>query len=260
MSKPIATRRGFMLATIAAAGLLAAGPAHADGNEPMLTITGELSYLQRIALPPQAVAFVEVRPDGAPDDTPATAGTRMELGGRQVPVAFRLELPRAHLEAARNYSLGGGILVDGQVRWRAEPVALDTSGASFDAGTLLMSPREAGPPAAADGRQALAGEWRIVKVGEHTLGPDANATIGFDADGSFSGRLCNAYRGSYTLDGETIAFGQAAATLMACPEPQGSQERALFSAFESAATYRVAEDGTLALLDGDGRTLMTAKR
>lgn len=260
MSRPIATRRGFMLATIAAAGLLAAGYAHADGDEPMLTITGELSYLQRIALPQDAVAFVEIRPDDTLDDVPATAGTQIELNGRQVPVAFSLELPRAHLDDEKTYHLRGGIMVDGQMRWRTDPLPVDVSGASFDAGTLQMSPHEVEPPAAADGQQALAGEWRIVKVGEHTLAADANATVGFDADGSFSGRLCNAYRGSYTLDGKAIAFGRAAATLMACPEPQASQEQALFAAFESAATYRVAEDGTLALLDGDGKTLMTARR
>lgn len=256
------SRRVFMLTTICAAGLLAAGPAHADGNEPMLTIAGELSYLPRIALPPQAVAFVRISPEGATDDTSATAETRIELDGRQVPVAFSLELPRAHIEDGTSYQLSGGILIDGQARWRTGPVAIDVSAPHFDAGTLMMSQQQEDQQPAAEpaGQEALAGEWRIVRVGQHMLGDDAGATISFDAEGAFSGRLCNSYRGSYIVEGATISLGQAAATLMACPEPQASQERALFSAFESASTYRIGEDGTLALLDNEGQTLMSAQR
>ena len=254
-------RRSFVLATIAAAGFFAAGPAHADGNEPMLKIVGELAYLQRIALPDDAIAIVELKPDDAPDGASVTAESRIRLDGRQVPVAFVLEVPRAHLDPAKHYLLRGGILVEQQMRWLSDPMPVDVAAASIDVGTVRLSPFEVEPPeAAVDGQQALSGEWRIVRVGEHTLGADANATIDFEADGGFSGRLCNAYRGSYTLDGEAIAFGRTAATLMACPEPQGSQERALFSAFESATRFHVAEDGTLALIGADGRTLMTARR
>lgn len=261
MSSAFDARRRLMLATIAAAGLVAAGagPVLADGQEPALTVTGELGYLPRIALPPAAIAVVEIRREDAPDNAAVVAGMRIELGGRQVPVPFELEVPRAHLEPGHGYVLDGSILVDGRVAWRAAPVALDTGAAAANVGTLMMSQpepaqEEAGEP------QAIAGEWRIARIGGQALDADAGATIAFDADGGFSGRLCNAYRGSYKLDGETIAFGQTAATLMACPEPLASQERELFAAFESAASYRVSGNGTLALLDGDGMTLMTAQR
>lgn len=255
------SRRRIMLAALAA-GLLATAPAHADGSEPMLKIAGELTYLQRIALPDEAVAIVELKPDDASDGASVTAESRMELEGRQVPIAFTLEVPRGHLDPAKRYVLRGGILVEQQMRWLSEPLPVDVAASSIDVGAVRLSPFETESPEeeAVDGRQALAGEWRIVRVGGHTLGADARATIGFDADGSFSGRLCNAYRGAYTLDGQAIAFGKVAATLMACPEPQGSQEGALFSAFESVARFEVGEDGTLSLLDADGGTLLTARR
>lgn len=268
MSRPIATRRGFMFAALYASGLcatalLAAGQAFADGDEPMLTVTGELTYRQRIALPPQAVAFVEIRATGDADTAQAVAQSSIDPGGRQVPVAFSIELPRAHLESGTSYQLTGGILVDGQTIWRVvDPVSIEVSTEHFDAGTLMMSQQQQNDePQATEtvGKEALAGEWRIIRVGDDTLGAEANATLNFDADG-FSGRLCNSFRGDYTVDGTTISFGQTAATLMACPDPLGRQEQALFSAFESAASFKITEDGALNLLDNDDEILVSARR
>lgn len=260
MSTTIASRRGFMLASIASAAMLAAGPSRADGIEPVLTITGELTYLQRIALPDDAVAIVEIKPEDAADGDPVTAETRTALDGRQVPVAFTLEVPRAHLEPGTRYVLRGGILVESAMRWLSEPVAVDTAAARVDVGTLRLSPYEAPPPFEIDGKEMLKGEWRLSEIGGLTLADDANATIAFDEAGTFSGKVCNSYRGSFTVDGAGIEFGRAAATLMACPEPLASQEGALFAAFETAKTFRVGQDGTLAVLDGDGKTLIRARR
>lgn len=255
-----ATRRGFLLATLATAGALASLPALADGEEPMLTITGELTYLQRIALPDDAVAVVELKPEDAPDGASVTAETRIALGGRQVPVAFSLEVPRAHLEAGKTYLLRGGILVDERMRWLGEPLPVDTSAASVDAGTIRLSPYEAPAPFEIDGKELLKGDWRIGEVGGQAVPDDIAASITFGEDGMYSGRLCNSYRGPYTLEGATISFGNAAATLMACPEPQATHERALFVAFERAKAWRVGEDGALALLDEGGETLFVARR
>lgn len=261
MSRPIATRRFILLAALGAGGALAAFPALADGAEPMLRITGELVYLQRIALPDDAVAIVELKPADAPDGASVTAEARIALDGRQVPVAFALEVPRGHLAAGTAYALRGGILADSQMRWLSEPVAVDVSGAAVDVGTVRLSPYEAPPPFGIDGKALIAGEWRIEEVGGRPVGDGIAATIAFGEDGVFSGRLCNSFRGAYTLDGAAISFGKAAATLMACPEPQATHERALFAAFERAATWRAEPDGeTLAVRDGDGRTLILARR
>ena len=255
-----ATRRGFLLATLASAGALACLPAWADGEEAMLRITGELTYLQRIALPDDAVAIVELKPDDAPDGASVTAETRIALEGRQVPVAFTLETPRAHIDAGKSYVVRGGILVDSQMRWLSEPVAVDAAAASVDVGTLRLSPYEAPPPFGLDAGAFLEGEWRIEEVGGQQVGEDIAATLAFARDGTFSGRLCNSYRGAYTLDDASLSFGRAAATLMACPEPQATHERALFDAFERAKSWRDGPEDALVILDGDGRTLVFARR
>ena len=266
MSTSFATRRGLIMTTLCAATFLsaglAAGQAYADGDEPMLTITGELTYRQRIALPPQAVAFVEVRTQGADVAAPPVAQTSIDLAGRQVPVAFSIELPRAHLENGTAYQLGGGVRVDGQTNWRViEPVSIETSAEDFDAGMLMMTQQQNEEQQAIEtlGKEALSGEWHIVKVGDDMIGTDAKATLNFAADG-FSGRLCNSFRGDYTVDGTTISFGQTAATLMACPDPLGRQEQALFKAFESAASFKISEDGNLNLVDDKDQILVSAQR
>ena len=249
---------------LAALGVVAALPALADGNEPMLTIRGELTYLQRIALPDNAVAVVELKPDDAPDGASVTAETVIPLEGRQVPVAFALDVPRAHLDGAKTYMLRGAIRVDSQLRWLSDPVAIDTAAATVDVGTLRLSPYEAPAPdeeeAETPAAESIEGEWRIEAVGGQTVGDGIQATIAFNEDGAFSGRLCNSYRGPYKVDGTSISLGNAAATLMACQEPQATLEGALFSAFPQAKSWRIGEDGALTVLDDDGKTLIRARR
>jgi uncharacterized lipoprotein YbaY len=149
--RSLATRRRLMLAAL---GVAAALPALADGNEPMLTIRGELTYLQRIALPGDAVATVEMKPAGAADDASATAGTRIALEGRQVPVAFSLEVPRAHLDAGTAYVLHGAIEVDSRPRWLSGPVEVDTAAASVDVGTIRLSQQQEEPATADEDDEA----------------------------------------------------------------------------------------------------------
>jgi putative lipoprotein len=267
VSRPLATRR-LLLTAMAA---LCALPALADGEEPVLKLRGEMTYLQRIALPENALAIVEVKPDDAPDGASVTAETRIPLRGGQVPVAFALDVPRAHLDASTTYVLRGAILVDSQPRWLSDPVAIDVQAATVDVGTLRLSPYEAPAPTPAPApvveeeeeapaAERIIGEWNIETVGGETVGADIRATIDFGEDGGFSGRLCNAYRGPYKLDGASISFGNAAATLMACPEPQATLERALFAALPQATSWRIGEDGALLVLDGDDATLIRARR
>ena len=83
-------------------------------------------------------------------------------------------------------------------------------------------------------------------------------TLKLGADGTFSGRACNSFGGSYKLDGGALSFGQATSTMMACEEPLMSQERALFDAFEKTTGYDLSDDGSLTLRDENGAALVVA--
>ncbi len=135
------------------AAAVAAPPSVQDAAAGELLLRGALAYRARIALPPEAVAFVELRAG-----TPAAAGAaetgallleqRWATAGRQVPLTFALALPRAAFPAAGGVLLRGGILVDGRPTWISAPVVVDPGVASAELGTLPLQPAPAGAFAA----------------------------------------------------------------------------------------------------------------
>lgn len=66
---------------------------------------------------------------------------------------------------------------------------------------------------------------------------------------------CNRLGGSYTLDGNKLALGQMASTMMACPHGM-DQEQALHAALKKVTQWRV-EGQTLHLLDAAGAPVAT---
>ena len=69
----------------------------------------------------------------------------------------------------------------------------------------------------------------------------------------FSG--CNNLMGSYTLDGNRLALGPLAGTMMACPEPGSSIENAFKAAFAGTLRYAITGD-RLSLTSEGGATLI----
>ncbi len=107
----------------------------ADGDGPMMvkdckldkpmnppaganTVTGTVSYMVRMALPPTAIIQVQLL-DVSLADAPAKvlAEEKITLGDRQVPVAFTLTADPAKIEQNHMYSVSAHILVDGQLRF-----------------------------------------------------------------------------------------------------------------------------------------------
>ncbi len=82
------------------------------------SVTGTVSYLLRIALPPEAVIQVQLQ-DVTLADAPASvlAEEKIVLGERQVPVSFSLRFDRDKIETNHTYSVSARILVDGVLRF-----------------------------------------------------------------------------------------------------------------------------------------------
>ncbi len=118
---------------LALAALLAVGCGAADatvdatGETPMITITGELTYLPRIMLTPGGTATITVN-DVSPQDVaaPVVGETIVELKDRQVPIPFDLAVDPLALDPAggnascNSYSTtyridGASLQVDGQI-------------------------------------------------------------------------------------------------------------------------------------------------
>ena len=109
----------------------------------MVTVTGEATYRERIALPPEAVMTVRIEDVSRADaPAPALAEESYTADGRQVPLAFAVEVPRAALEGAVNTSARVRIEdADGRLMWTTDthtqvtPVAGEDR---IDLGTLVM--------------------------------------------------------------------------------------------------------------------------
>ncbi len=113
-------------------------------------------------------------------------------------------------------------------------------------------------------KSALEGAfWRLTSVAHtdgqlHAVPNSVEATATF-ANGAVSGSGgCNRYTASYTVNNGKLTLGSAAATMMACPEPQAVVEQSLMAALAATRAYTIA-DGQLLWLDAGGQKIATFK-
>jgi len=86
-----------------------------------------------------------------------------------------------------------------------------------------------------------------------------NLTMAFGSDGKVGGSAgCNRYTAMYTLEGQKLTIGPAAATRMMCAKPEGvmEQESQFLKALESVATARFEGD-RLELRGTEGQLAVT---
>lgn len=116
--------------SLAALLLAVAHPAIAE--EDMRTISGQLSYPERIALTPESIAVVEFRTGDAQQ---VQAQTRFSSGGRQVPLPFALQVP-----ADTAGSIRGAIWSAGRPAWVSDSLAIEVGDDPLEVGTLALQP------------------------------------------------------------------------------------------------------------------------
>jgi uncharacterized lipoprotein YbaY len=81
-------------------------------------VTGKVTYLQRIAMPPDAVLVVQLM-DVSRADAPAEMLGEQRVGfeGRQVPIPFEIDYDPARIDQRHSYTIQARILVDGEPRF-----------------------------------------------------------------------------------------------------------------------------------------------
>ena len=144
----------FLPALLACASLAAC---MTDGDETNLmtqasetvTLSGQLSYRERIALLPGSTATVSLE-DVSRADAPSTviASETIELGNRQVPVPFQLAVDDGQLSERSRYSLRATISgPDGALAWTTDtamPVEKGSGDRDFGMITLVSARGSAG--------------------------------------------------------------------------------------------------------------------
>jgi heat shock protein HslJ/uncharacterized lipoprotein YbaY len=163
---PSQLQRNTMSRTVALVLAVAAAAGTASAQSETRAVDGTLSYLQRIALPPNAEVVVEAR--GLRDVL--LAETRFVTEGAQVPLPFALEMP-----AGPGARVTAAIALDGQTRWLGETVLLAPGNENATLGNIVLTsyPTGAIPTPMLCGDTAIMmsfdGEATIIDVNGQTL-------------------------------------------------------------------------------------------
>lgn len=81
-------------------------------------VQGTVTYLQRSALPPDAIVEVTLRDVSRQDVAAEVLATQtIELDGQQVPVPFQLSYDATQIDPSHTYALQARIFVEGQLRF-----------------------------------------------------------------------------------------------------------------------------------------------
>lgn len=226
-----------------------------------LTLSGTVTYNERMALPPNAVLRVTLVDLGT--GLPMVGASASLPARGQVPIAYELNV-HSDLEGMNAaFGLSAEITSGDQLIFHtSRPVPIDIAAPA--ATTILVHPAPIHAPQPPDTDTAmppiepglLGLDWTITSIGARPVSGETPLTLSIAADyraGGSSG--CNNYFTEASIEGGMITFGPAAATRMACAAEIMEQETDYFAALAAVASYELDGQG-LRLLDAAGVPLI----
>lgn len=216
------------------------------------TLSGTVSYRERIALPESAVVEVKLVDVSRADAPAQTIAETIIRPKSQVPVPYVLAYDSARILPNRSYALQARITVGEQLMF------INTSRHSvFDATqpqqTDVLVQRVFTPVSSSP-----TGKWLAEDIRGRGVIDRLQTVLEIAEDGAISGTGgCNRISGKATITGDRIAFGPLAATQMACAQAAMDQEGKFFAALGDVKAWRVdSARQKLTLLGEDGRALI----
>ena len=254
-----------LAAAVAALLLLAVAPALAE----RLTLKGDVTYRERIALPETGTLTVALI-DLAQPDKPGLAATAAIARPGKVPLTFTLNLDTDALDATHQYALVAQIAgADGAVWFRnAEPYLIDPmapaepilivvnfqGGSDTPAADALPVEPAAPPP-------ILNVTWNAESIAGTPVARGSVSSLSIGSDMRAGGRGgCNSWFAQAQVGEQSLALSAVAATRMAClDDALTAQETAFFDALAQTRFWRLDQD-RLMLLDVAGAELAVLEK
>ena len=224
--------------------MLLVGPASADD----LTLTGDVFYRERMALPPGATLHVGLvtLPGG---QSVVGAGASIPAGG-QVPLQFSLAIRSDVAKSGGTFGLVAEIRVGGSAMWRNSPAMPVDLTAPVPVSILVTRVPVAPAPPEPEAVPNIADTtWTVTSISGSPVLGTTPLTLAIAADLRIDGHAgCNSFFTQATLDAAKLQFAPPASTRMACEPVVMAQESAFFAALVAVNSYELSDD-SLRLLD-----------
>jgi putative lipoprotein len=225
------------------------------------TLTGTVTYRQRIALSPEAIVTVRLE-DTSLADAPAVPVVVHSFGaeGRQVPLPFEFTFDPASIKDGNTYSVRASIEIDGELRWTSTTAYHVLTRGNPSQVDIVVDPVDAEPPEppAASATRLRDTEWMLVEFDGRPVPPPVEGgrapMIVFATEGSAVSAQgqCNRHFGTFEADDAagTLVIRMVGSTKMGCPDEVMMDEADFLAALGRAAKFTI--DGeTLTLEGGD---------
>jgi putative lipoprotein len=231
-----------------------------------VTLSGEVTYRERIALPESATLRLQLVDETIPA-APPRLDVEAPIGHGQVPLAFSLSFEDSLILPNHSYALIATILGESGLLFRnfepypinpltpVEPVVIVTN---FVGQTASSASSE--QPAEPTTPPILESTWTATAIAGADVAPRSTSSLQIGSDmraGGVGG--CNSYFSQVQLDGDLIRFSGITSTMKSCGQSLNLQEAAFFDALKAAASWQIAGD-ELTLLDTAGQPLVILAR
>jgi putative lipoprotein len=221
-------------------------------NEGDATVTGTVSYRERVALPADAVVEISIVDASLADSaTKVVASANVPAAGRQVPLTFDIHYDSRSIEQRHLSIIRANIRSGDQLLFASDVVrGVITQGNPTQVDLVLSRVDPTASPTSHD----LAGtSWVLTDLNGDGVVADTRVTLEFAANGHATGNgSCNRYFSTVDMSGSSIRFGAVGSTRMACATAVSLQEIKYFQMLESANRFTI-EGRTLSIYGGDSR-------
>lgn len=227
-----------------------------------LTITGDVTYRERIALPAGATLSVGLVDLAKPDEPRIAAAAALANPG-EVPLTFTLNFDENIIVAGHTYGLVAEIIADNGAVWfrNATPytVSLPTPSEPIVIIVTFLGSNGTTPAPVAEVptiTPLLDVTWEAETIAGQPVIRGAKSSLSIASDMRAGGRGgCNSWFAQAEVNGEALAFSAVAATRMACATAEiTAQEQGFFAAIAATRYWRLRDD-KLALVDSAGTDL-----
>jgi putative lipoprotein len=216
------------------------------------TVTGTVSYRERVALPADAVVEISIVDASVADSaTKVIASATVASEGRQVPLPFVVSYDSHRIEQRHLYVIRANIHGGEQLLFASDVIRGVITQGNPTHVDLALSRVD---PTASTGSYDLAGtSWVLTDLGGAGVVGDTRVTLDFAGNGRATGNgSCNRYFSTVEISGSSIRFGAVGSTRMACATAVSLQEIKYFQALEAANRFTL-EGGTLSIYGGESR-------